>query len=93
MMTAHQREVNEIFNELSDLCMDWTQYSIVTSHDEEFDCLTITGPEWIKLMDDVVTARDFECDNIVSENGKVRLYYLRERDSELFVGESEGLTQ
>ena len=86
MITSHQKEVNDIFTELSDLCADWSQYSVTTAHDDEFDCITVIGPEWIKMMDDILTGRDFECDNIVSyKGGLVQLFYLRERDSQCHV--------
>jgi hypothetical protein len=80
MISSHQKEVNDIFTELSELCADWSQYSVVTSHDDEFDIVTIMGPEWIKLMDDILTGKDFECEHIIVEDGLVKLVYVRERD-------------
>jgi len=89
MISSHQKEVNDVFTELSELCADWSQYSVTTAHDDEFDTITIIGPEWIKLMDDILTSRDFECDNITIEDSLVRLFYLRERDTQTYVYEGE----
>jgi hypothetical protein len=89
-LSSNQREVNEIFDEVADLAMNWVDYSMTCGSDEEFDSITIMAPEWIKLMDDCLTSRDFECDNITpSDNGKIRLFYLREKQTDWYVAERE----
>jgi hypothetical protein len=80
--------------DIRDLAMgNWEDYIFSIRSDSEFDIIIIECPEWIKMMDDVLTERDYECDIVIpitNDRGQwVRLQYLREKNTTDLVGERE----
>lgn len=84
------RELQDIITEVKEFMMDPTKYSITCSSNEEMEFIDVKVPEWIKLQDDVLTERDFECDLITGCEEGIHLRYIRDREYDWYIGEREG---